>query len=490
MVIMINQLQSIIDAFHDLLFVFNKDGVIEDYISTSHGDDLILDRETFIGKNYRDVLPPQVSKKLDQAFNKLDKGKEQYEFDYSLKLQGEKQWYAAVLSKIKSEDDPKYLGVVRNITERKNKEILLQEIFNNSPGGIGILQTIRDSNGQVTDFVITQINKSVELLTGRTEQELLGQSIAAVVSEDFKEKSLDHCKTVLDTGNPVEFQYRRRDEQGREFWFHVKLAKYRDGIIGNFLAITKQKKAEGKLAEKNEKLHDLNQQKDKLFSVLSHDLKNAIAGAKGVYDIILEDYEKLSKDEIFEYMKLLSQRTTNTHELLEDLLDWSRHQFREVTTNFEKLHLVRLTEETLNIVESHAESKKVDLVNQIPDTIYIHADTNMIKTIIRNLLTNGIKFSHPGGKIIINAEKGKDQKITVSIKDEGIGMDKETLEKVMNKNTTFTSQGTNGEKGSGVGLDLCIDFIEKNRGKIWVDSMPGEGSTFNFTLPEYSAKSS
>ena len=109
----------------------------------------------------------------------------------------------------------------------------------------------------------------------------------------------------------------------------------------------------------------------------------------------------------------------------------------------------------------------------------------MIKTVLRNLVTNGIKFSNPRGRIRINAER-TNQKIKVSVTDDGIGMDEETQEKVMDRQTTFTSQGTSGEKGSGRGLDLCIDFVEKHGGEIWVESEPGQGSTFNFTLPKYS----
>jgi len=482
---MTDHLQSILDAFHDLLFVFNKEGIIKDYISTNHEDELILPKEVFLEKSHRNVLPPKVSSKLDQAFNNLDQGKEQDRFDYSLELNGQKQWYSAVLSKISDGDDPKYLGAVRNITDRKNQELLLRGILNTSPGGIIVLQAIRDGEDTIIDFEVTQINKSVEILTGASEKELVGQQITTIIADKAEEKMMEQFRTVVEKGNPVEFQYQYRDEQDQVLWYQVKVAKYRDGVIGNFLDITKQKKTEEKLAEKNEELEKLNQQKDKLFSVISHDLRNAVAGAKGMYDMIMEDYEELSKSEIFEYLKLLNQRTNNTHELLEDLLDWSKNQFQEVTTDLEKLHLVSITNTILNNVRSHAESKEINLINEIPDAFYVHADANMIKTVLRNLVTNGIKFSNPGRKIIMHAER-KNQKIKVSVIDEGIGMDEETQKKVMNKEITHTSQGTSGEKGSGVGLDLCIDFVKKNGGEIWVESKLGKGSTFNFTIPEYS----
>lgn len=482
---MTDQLKSILNNFHDLLFIFNKDGVITDYINTNHEDELIFPKEFIIGKNHRDVLPSNVSDKLDQAFSELDQGREQYVFDYSLKLQEDEKWYTAIISKIKEGEEPEYLGSVRNITERKNQELLLQGILNTSPGGILVLQTVRNSNNQLIDFKIINLNKSVEILTGVLEKDLIGQNITAILDEDFKEEILSHFKKVLESGTPVESQYQHRDEQEQVTWYLSKSVKYRDGIIINFLDITKQKNTENNLAKKNHELKKLNQQKNKLFSVVSHDLRNSIAVTKGVCDIIIDEFEQLSKNEILEYLQVLNKRTNNTHELLVDLLDWSKNQFQKVTTNPGKLHLFNLTNEILDSVRSYSENKGIDLLNQIPHTIYVLADTNMLKTILRNLIYNGIKFSNPGGKIVISAER-EIEMIKVSVIDEGVGMDEKTQKKVLSKQTNFTSKGTSGEKGSGVGLDLCIDFVEKNGGKIWVESEPGRGSKFNFTLTEYS----
>lgn len=459
--------------------------MITDYINTNHEDELIFPKELFLGKNHRDVLPSNVSNHLDQAFSELDQGREQYMFDYSLKLQEDEKWYTAIVSKIKEGDDPEYLGAVRNITERKNQELLLRGILNTSPGGILVLQTVRNSKNQIIDFKIINLNKSVEILTGASEKDLIGQNITAILDEDFKEEILSHFKKVLESGTPVETQYQHRDEQGQVTWYLSKSVKYRDGIIINFLDITNQKNTEKKLAKKNHELKELNRQKNKLFSVVSHDLRNSVTVTKGVCDTIIDEFEQLSKNEILEFLQILNQRANSTHDLLEDLLNWSKNQFQEVTTKLEKQHLVNLTNEILDSVRSYSENKGIDLSNQIPHTIYVLADANMLKTILRNLIFNGIKFSNPGGKIVISAER-ENEMIKVSVMDEGVGMDEKTQKKVLSKQSNFTSKGTSGEKGSGVGLDLCTDFVEKNGGKIWVESEPGRGSTFNFTLTEYS----
>lgn len=480
---MADYLESIVNAFHDLLFVFNKTGVIKDYISTNHEDELILPKEAFIGRNHRDVLPPKVSIKLDEAFDKLDKGKEQYRFDYSLEVKGEKQWYNAVISKLDNEDEPRYLGAVRNITARKSNELLLRSVLNISPGGIMVLRAVREPNQTITNFEIAQVNNTVEQLAGVSEKEMVGQMITAVIVDHEKVKIVERIINVVETGQPDEFHYKHVDEQDQEFWFYGSVVKYGDGVVSNFMDITKQKKIEEKLRNANQELKELNRQKDKLFSVISHDLKNSISGSAGLFDLILEESEIYSKKELLEYLKLLSSRVKSTSQLLEDLLLWSKNQFQSVTLNSEELNLSEITTDVLNSVKPNADDKEINLINRIPNQTFVNADANILKTVLRNLVVNGIKFSNPGGEIIVEAKR-KDGKIEISVTDRGVGITEDALQKILNKNTNYTSYGTKGEKGSGLGVDLCIDFVELHGGKFWAESEPGEGSTFRFTLPD------
>lgn len=481
---MTDYLKSIVSAFHDLLFVFTEDGVIEDCISANHKDELLLPREEFLGKNHSEVLPPFLSKKINQAFHEIDQGKERYKFDYCIDINGKKQWYSAILSKIDHGDTPHYLGSVRNITERKNQELLVRGILDSSPGGVMVLGAIRDSEDTIVDFSITHINKSVEILTGTTSKYLIGKRLTSLISGNGRKILIDKFTSAIEKEAPVEFQYQHKDERIGVIWYHSKVVKYGDGVVSTFMDITEQKKTEEKLAAKNKELEELNRHKDKLFSVISHDLRNSCSAAQGIFSILFEDYENLSKEEIFEFLKLVKQRTDSTQELLEDLLAWSNNQFHEVTVNLEKLNLVDIVRFVFNSVRPNAENKGITLVSQVPDTMYVHADQNMTKTILRNLVINGIKFSDSGDEITVQAKETGDY-VNISVIDEGVGIAEDALEKVLNKKSSYTTPGTKGEKGSGLGLDLCIDFVEMHDGSIWAESEPGKGSTFTFTLPRF-----
>lgn len=474
-------LKSILNAFHDLLFVFGEDGVIEDYLTPNQTDELILPREVFLGKHHTEVLPPHVSEKIETAFEKVDGGEEQYKFDYNLEVKGEEQWYAAVFSKIDQEDESRYLGAVRNITERKNQELLLRRVLNTAPGGIVLLKTVRDDE-TVVDFEITHVNKMVEKIADAIEEQLRGQKLSGIFPDEDLEKILKRFKTVIQSGEPADFEYEYENRSGKTTWYLSRAAKFADGLVISFLDITEQKKVEEKLVETNEELKELNRQKDKLFSVIAHDLKNAVSGSISVFDMIFRDYESISKEELLEFLKMLNRNAINATELLEDLLLWSRNQFGEVTTDPERFNLVEIVDSAFDNVSSGAENKQIELRNRVSEDIIVNADNNMVKTTLRNLLANAIKFSHSGGMVNVGAEE-KEGKVEISVEDEGVGIEEEAQEKIMNKRSNYTTRGTDGEKGSGLGLDLCIDFIEKHGGEIWVESEPGKGSTFSFTLP-------
>ncbi|MBV5313453.1 MAG: PAS domain S-box protein [Prolixibacteraceae bacterium] len=253
-------------------------------------------------------------------------------------------------------------------------------------------------------------------------------------------------------------------------------------VFGLFQDITDQKQVEAELKIKNEQLRELNATKDKFFSIIAHDLKAPFSGILGFSEILRDEARNLDIGLIESYANNINSTAHQTFKLLENLLDWAKMQqngfsFKPRSISFN--YILKTEIESLIYI---AEQKNITLVNTTVKEIIFAADEKMLSSVLRNLISNAIKFTHKGGKVSIEAEIKVDQ-IEISISDTGIGMDKETLQKLFKIEDSFTSRGTENEKGTGLGLLLCKEFVEKNGGKIWVDSEKGKGSTFTFSIP-------
>ena len=234
------------------------------------------------------------------------------------------------------------------------------------------------------------------------------------------------------------------------------------------------------MEKRSEELERLNQVKDKFFSIISHDLRSPINALAGILDLMSK--EALKAEDFAELTKELRLRFNHTRTLLNNLLDWTLLQMDKLNLQAAKIDLHKIVEENILLLGS-IQDKKIHLRNNVPLHAIGFADSNTINLVIRNLMTNAIKFTMDGGTVEIDAkEKGFDW--IVSVKDNGIGMKPEVLKILFDKTAPYTTRGTANEKGTGLGLILCKEFVEKNGGKIWVESKEGEGSTFWFTLPK------
>ncbi len=228
-------------------------------------------------------------------------------------------------------------------------------------------------------------------------------------------------------------------------------------------------------------LQEMNKFKDKLFSIIAHDLRNPVVALRNTIDIL--EPEMLHTSEL-SFIKAELLRQFNSMDFtLTNLLEWARSQMKGETYLKENLNLHEIVENTIKLLLPLAQSKEIGICNQVPKSTVVYADLNHVRFIIRNLLNNAIKFTNKGGSINIFVNK-KDKQYVISVKDTGIGISKEEQQKLFTMGTGISTQGTEGEKGTGLGLILCKEFIEKNDGKIWIESEKGQGSTFNFTLPE------
>ncbi len=239
---------------------------------------------------------------------------------------------------------------------------------------------------------------------------------------------------------------------------------------------------ENKVEQRTQELRELNATKDKFFSIIAHDLKNPFNTLMGFTELMLDNLEDFDQEKIREFIGILSDTSKQSYTLLENLLEWSRSQTGRIQINPESIDIHELVEENFDFLLNQASKKKIKLVNAVASPTKILADANMVRTVIRNLISNAIKYTGENGSITITSQQNNDI-IETSVVDTGIGIKPENVEKLFRIDVNYSTKGTANETGTGLGLILCKEFITKNKGNIWVKSELGKGSTFKFTLP-------
>jgi signal transduction histidine kinase len=239
---------------------------------------------------------------------------------------------------------------------------------------------------------------------------------------------------------------------------------------------------------KNEQLLTVISEKDKFFTIIAHDLKNPLQALKGFIQILYEELNALTMNEIFEIVLHIKSSTNNFSDLLENLMLWARLQRGLMHFNQEEVFLNSAIRESVSLISDSAANKNIELAYAIPGNIKVFADINILHTIVRNLISNAVKFTLSGGKINIRAKMTDGPFVELSISDTGIGMSPEMVRDLFLLDTGTSRNGSGGEPGTGLGLIICKDFIENQGGKLWVESEESKGSTFYFTLPVKSIK--
>lgn len=237
------------------------------------------------------------------------------------------------------------------------------------------------------------------------------------------------------------------------------------------------------ISTQNTELEELNTTKDKFFSIIAHDLKNPLSSIMQLTRIMNEMYSDLSEEELKDFLNNLHNSTQKLTDLLDNLLTWARSQRGIIEFKPSNVELYESAEAVKYILQTQAENKGISIINEVPNHTNLYADTNMISTVIRNLVSNSIKFTNNNGKIIIGIAEQNADSTCIFVKDNGVGMSQETTELLFRIDIHNTSIGSAGEKGTGLGLILCKEFVEKHGGKIWVESKINEGSTFYFSIP-------
>jgi two-component system sensor histidine kinase/response regulator len=237
------------------------------------------------------------------------------------------------------------------------------------------------------------------------------------------------------------------------------------------------------LIERNEELHRTITSRDKLYSVIAHDLRSPLGSIKMVLNMLIINLPpEMIGEEMHELLTVANQTTEETFALLDNLLKWTKSQIGRLKICYQDTNIVEILQSVMDIFNMVADLKGISIKLEAPERMMANADIDMIKTVVRNLLSNAIKFSRENSTIVISATT-EDGKAIVSVKDSGCGIAEEDQAKLLHTDTHFSTFGTNNEEGSGLGLLLCQDFVEKNNGKLWFTSKKGEGSTFSFSIP-------
>ncbi len=238
------------------------------------------------------------------------------------------------------------------------------------------------------------------------------------------------------------------------------------------------------LTEINEELKTLNATKDKLFSIIAHDLKNPLSSFKTAIEYLHKDYYTFSDEEKIELLDEINKSAKSVYELLENLLQWSLAQRNKTPFNPEMFNFKNVVESVLSQLYLQAKNKKINIVSDIEEPAFVNGDINLITIVVRNLVSNAIKFTRDGGQIEIIGKINSDANhYLVAVKDSGVGIPPDKVQKLFRIDTASSTKGTHNESGTGLGLLLCKEYVEKHKGKIWVESELDIGTTFYFTLP-------
>ncbi len=382
---------------------------------------------------------------------------------------------------------------IKNKTESisiKNKELQKSEekfriITENSSDIIWHL----DSN-----FIVTYISPADERIRGFSREESLGASLFSILKPEGVETLKEANKKRLENlskgirSAPVIYELEELCKNGSWVWIEATATAQYDeegdisGYHGVSRDISERKKAEQLLKESEIQLRELVSTKDKLFSIIAHDLRSPFNAILGFSELLIEDINHLDVVQTGKYLEYINSSAQNTLVLLDNLLKWAQTQTGKIIYEPEKINLATIVNETLVLAKSTAKIKNIALdYIQADDAIEAYADINMLKTILRNLISNAIKYTNPEGKITISAVQNQTE-IEITISDNGVGMSEENQNRLFKIETTATTIGTANEKGSGLGLILCREFVEKHGGKIWVKSELGKGSAFTFSL--------
>ncbi len=378
-----------------------------------------------------------------------------------------------------SEEHEQCFLTALDITERIKAE---KELKDNEEKYRTLFETEKDSLFLIDKetFEILDVNDSACSMYGYTKEEMLKMKNYDVSAEP--EKTIKITQNMEDR---ISLRYHKKKD-GTVFPVDISANEisYRNRrvIFAAIRDITEQMKYESEIVLKNEELGRINAEKDKFFSIIAHDLRSPFTGFLGFTDLLKSDLKSISLNELQTIINKMSINAHNLFALLTNLLEWSMMQRGLTAFNPIKISVKDVVENVSGVFYDIANNKEVSLNIDLPENVFIEADKTMLETILRNLISNALKFSNKGGSVTISAESNK-KDVNISVKDTGIGMDDELKSEIFRIDKKSGRKGTANEPSTGLGLLLCKEFAEKNNGKITINSEEGKGSEFVVSFP-------
>ncbi|MFA9391707.1 MAG: ATP-binding protein [Prolixibacteraceae bacterium] len=361
-----------------------------------------------------------------------------------------------------------------------NKRLLLDigaqeqkfnKAFHASPNAITLTR--------LSDGKVFEVNQGFKKITGYEASEVIDKSSVDLNLWYNDGDRGEMLKELNEKSKLINREYLFRKKSGEIitgiFSAEILTINNEECIISTINDLSKQKKLE-------ENLKSINATKDKFYSIIAHDLKAPFNTLIGLSEVLKNDTKELDTATIIHYANHINDTANQTYRLLENLLEWARMQQNTITFNPGSFKLKKIMEEVLELLQDKANQKEITIVSLVDEKVLVYADENMLKTVLRNLISNGLKFTRAMGKVEIRVEETENQTI-IQVKDTGIGMDPEILANLFSLESNTTTPGTCNETGTGLGLLICKEFIQKHNGEIRVESKIGKGSIFSFSLP-------
>lgn len=486
--------RDLIENSHDIIYTINTDGVLT-FVSPSWSVLLGYPIDQVAGHSIYDFIHPDDIPVYKKWLNRgTESGKRQEEIEYRMKRErGDWCWYASSAVPL-FEETGTVIGfeeISRDISERKRveealriSEERLQLTLNVSQIGIWDWD-LKNDTWYTSPIYYGMLG--YEAVSGLGDREIWIDR----VHPDDKHMVEKNIQKVL-SGESKDYQYeaRLRHADGSYRWVkvigHVVEWDNKNNpvrLIGIRLDITESKNAENKNKRMNEELKELNLAKDKLFSVIAHDLRSPFQGLLGLTEMMAVQSHEFSPSEMADFSKRLHDSVSSLYKLLENLLEWAELQKDSISFTPKELKLSEIFMKSTEAIRQNALQKEIVIQSEISNEHTIYADEKMVNSVLRNLLSNALKFSFRGGRVVVRSGSNDDGSIEISVTDNGVGISADLMGKLFKAGEKVRSAGTENEPSTGLGLLLCKEFVEKNGGKIWAESGEGKGSTFYFTLP-------